>query len=143
MFNKIHGMKVEKILKRFMKESGIYNMALFRDTSLFMNAFDEAFVPFNSFRWDTTKQGYNFWYDKSLHWLAYLYYNVENIDNNEILRFNLTNKAFYNAIGDLLDCYKSDYELDENLDGIEAVKALKKILTASQNVTDGVDIYQK
>ena len=136
-------MKVEKILKRFMKESRIYNMALFRDTSSFMNTFVDAFVPFNSFRWDTTKQGYNFWYDKSLHWLAYLYYNVENIDNNEILRFGLTNKAFYYSIGDLLDCYKSDDELGEDLNKIEVVKTLKKILTELQNANDDVDVYQK
>ena len=110
-----------------MKESRIYNMALFRDTSSFMNTFVDAFVPFNSFRWDTTSEGHNYWYAKAMEWVLYLYDNFENIDEKDKTEKEISINRIKDELYELMKYYCLENSNEEELMKINAYKNVKEL----------------
>lgn len=76
-------MTIKKLLKRFLKDENIYGSELMKNIIAFMNEFNDAIAPFNAFRWDTTLQGHDYWFEKEIKWLVFLHKNFNNIDNKE------------------------------------------------------------
>ena len=77
-------MTVEKLFKRYLKEIGVYATSYCNDSIMFLRTYSEPFVPFNSFRWDTTKEGFLYWFERALNWLIYLYNNADEVEDDKV-----------------------------------------------------------
>ena len=115
-------MKVEKLLKRFLKEAGIYGSNKSKEILTFVDDYEEAIIPFNAFRWDTTKEGHNYWYVKALEWVAYLHDNLDNIDTDEKTSKDISIKSIKNELCELLRYYCLEGSNEEELSKIESWK---------------------
>jgi len=120
-------MKCEKVFKRFLKENSIFNVPLARNTIEYSNNYDDFLIPFNSFRWETTKQGHMYWFEKSLEWVMYLYSKLGEIDEDDKIRFILGEKTICESLNDLLDNYDCDIE-EADLKKSDAYKKANKLL---------------
>jgi len=100
-------MLVKKLLKRFMKENGIYTHTISKDVLEYTEDYDEAVIPFNAFRWDTTTQGHEYWYFKSIDWILNLYSSINDIDDEDKKKYGLTDNSnvMKNGMYDLLNFY--------------------------------------
>lgn len=134
-------MKLEKILKRFMKESGVYGIKHSKEVIEFCNNFDEALMPFNAFRWDTSSQGHNYWYSIAMKWILYIYDNLKLIEENDIIKNNITEYAIHNSAYDLIKYYHFMDVSEEELVKIDGYNDLKK-LYKSLETTMAVDVNQ-
>lgn len=120
-------MKIDKLLKRFMKDSGLFGSAASRETISFLDDFEEALMPFNSFRWDTTEQGHNYWYSKSMYWILYLTNNMDDIDEDEKKKYEISNDTIRTCLYDLLNFYCLEGAKEEDLVKIEPFKEVKAL----------------
>ena len=110
-------MNVEKLLKRFMKESGIYGANESKEVLAFTVDYDEAILPFNSFRWDTTSEGHNYWYCKAMEWVLYLDKTEKEISINRIK----------DELYELMKYYCLENSNEEELMKINAYKNVKEL----------------
>lgn len=120
-------MKIDKLLKRFMKESGIYGTPTSKDTLMFLDDYDEALLPFNSFRWDTTEQGHNYWYQKTMEWVLYIYDNVDGIDEEDKAKYNITEHSIMETLFELMKFYCLDNVSEEELMKMDAYKKVSEL----------------
>ena len=120
-------MKIDKLLKRFMKESGIYGTPTSKDTLMFLDDYDEALLPFNSFRWDTTEQGHNYWYQKTMEWVLYIYDNVDGIDEEDKTKYNITEHSIMETLFELMKFYCLDNVSEEELMKMDAYKKVSEL----------------
>jgi hypothetical protein len=120
-------MKIDKLLKRFMKESGIYGTPTSKDTLMFLDDYDEALLPFNSFRWDTTEQGHNYWYQKTMEWVLYIYDNVDGIDKEDKTKYNITEHSIKENLFELMKFYCLDNASEEELMKMDAYKKVSEL----------------
>lgn len=71
--------KLVLLLKRFLKESGLYNNSDFCRESVkhmlspIWTGESEYFTPFDWFDWDETEEGEMYWYHQILKWAIFLY----------------------------------------------------------------------
>ena len=120
-------MKIEKLLKRFLKENSIYGSKVSKDTLEFSIDYEEAMMPFNSFRWDTTNEGHNYWYSKSMEWVMYLYENLDNVDAEDKEQYSITTNAIKDGLNELILFYCLENSKEEELMKIEAYKDAKEL----------------
>jgi hypothetical protein len=120
-------MKIDKLLKRFMKESGVYGASTSKDTLMFLDDYDEALLPFNSFRWDTTEQGHNYWYQKAMEWVLYIYDNVDGIDKEDKTKYNITEHSIMDNLFELMKFYCLDNASEEELMKMDAYKKVSEL----------------
>ena len=120
-------MNVEKLLKRFMKESGIYGANESKEVLAFTVDYDEAILPFNSFRWDTTSEGHNYWYTKAMEWVLYLYDNFENIDEKDKTEKEISINTIKDELYELMKYYCLENSNEEELMKINAYKNVKEL----------------
>ena len=120
-------MKIDKLLKRFMKEAGIYGASVAKETILFLDDYDEAMLPFNSFRWDTTNEGHNYWYEKTMEWVLYLYDNLENIDDEDKTKYGITERNIKVILFELMEFFCLDNVSEEELMKIDAYKRVSEL----------------
>jgi len=119
-------MKVDKLLKRFMKENNIFGNNESKEILTFLDDYEEAILPFNSFRWDTTGQGHDYWYDKTMKWVLHLYDNLEYIDEDDKKRFNITPNTIKDEMYELIKFYCLEGAKEEDLMKNDSYKALKE-----------------
>ena len=120
-------MTIKKLLKRFLKDENLYGSELMKKIIEYMDAYDNAILPFNAFRWDTTLQGHDYWFAKEVRWLIFLYKNYSIIDENE--------KGKYSHVGSEKDV----------ADRIKYVSTFyrRPIYDFKENHSDAVEIIQK
>ena len=106
-------MAIDKLIKRFLKENGIYGTHESKCILEFVTDFEEAMLPFNAFRWETTEQGHNYWYSKALKWVLYLYDKSEEANKSA---------AFVETCEELIKYYCLDGENEESLMKIDGYK---------------------
>ena len=110
-----------------MKESGIYGTPTSKDTLMFLDDYDEALLPFNSFRWDTTEQGHNYWYQKTMEWVLYIYDNVDGIDEEDKTKYNITEHSIMETLFELMKFYCLDNVSEEELMKMDAYKKVSEL----------------
>lgn len=120
-------MKLNKLFMRFMKEQGVFLSKETKGVIEFVNDFDEVLMPFNSFRWDTTTQGHNYWYSKSLKWMINVFENFDAIDTEDKEKYRLTMCALVDNAYELIKYYCLDNATEEDLKAIEGFSELKEI----------------
>ncbi len=120
-------MKVEKLLKRFLKEAGIYGSSKSKEILTFVDDYEEAIIPFNAFRWDTTKEGHNYWYEKTMEWVLYLYDNFENIDDEDKTKYDITERNIKVILFELMEFFCLDNVSEEELMKIDAYKRVSEL----------------
>lgn len=120
-------MVVNKLLKRFLKENGIYGTNETKNVLSFVDDYDEAIMPFNAFRWEVSSQGHNYWYSKALKWILYLYDNYENIDKEEKTNKTISVDIIKDACNELIKFYCPDGVEEETLLGIDGYKEIKEL----------------
>lgn len=102
-------MTIDKLFKRFMKEEAVFGSDESKSSLMFMIDYSEALHPFNSFRWDTSKQGQYYWLEKSIKWVMYLLQNYDNIDETEMAKYTELKKTdLYEALKNLFVHYTPD-----------------------------------
>jgi hypothetical protein len=114
-----YSMAIDKLLKRFLKENGLYGSRESKDILEFITDYEEIMLPFNAFRWETTEQGHNYWYSKALNWILYLYDRFEDIDKEKISIDSI--RADCN---ELIHYYCLDNESEESLLKINGYKEI-------------------
>ncbi len=125
-------MKCEKVFKRFLKENSVFNIPLAKETVEYSNDYDDFLIPLNSFRWDVTNQGHTYWFEKSLEWVMYLYSKLNEIDEDDKIRFELGENTICEALSDLLDNYGDVEGVDLNKSDVyKKAKELFNSLTTS------------
>ncbi len=120
-------MVVNKLLKRFLKENGIYGANETKNVLSFVDDYDEAIMPFNAFRWEVSSQGHNYWYSKALKWILYLYDNYENIDKEDKTNKNISVSVIKDACNELIKFYCLDGMEEETLLSIDGYKEIKEL----------------
>jgi hypothetical protein len=120
-------MKIDKLLKRFMKAAGVYGSSVAKDSLIFLDDYDEAMLPFNSFRWDTTNEGHNYWYEKTMEWVLYLYDNFENIDDEDKTKYDITERNIKVILFELMEFFCLDNASEEELMKIDAYKRVSEL----------------
>ena len=110
-----------------MKEAGIYGASVAKETILFLDDYDEAMLPFNSFRWDTTNEGHNYWYEKTMEWVLYLYDNLENIDDEDKTKYGITERNIKVILFELMEFFCLDNVSEEELMKIDAYKRVSEL----------------
>jgi hypothetical protein len=98
-----------------------------KGSMFFMNDFNEAFLPFNSFRWDLTEEGHVFWFTKALEWIMCLYTNRDNIDKEDADKYGITANTIMENMNDLVENYAPDLS-EKELMKIASYSALKATL---------------
>ena len=93
----------------------------------FMDEYEEAFMPFNSFRWDLTSEGHSFWFEQAAEWIMYLYINRDNIDKEDAEKYGISVENFIINMTNLVENYSPEVT-EKELMKIEAYSALKGIL---------------
>lgn len=88
-------MEIKKLLKRYLKECGVYGSPMKKNIIEFVDTFKCIYEPFNAFRWDTTSEGHNYWYDKALKWVIYMYDNIDSIDGDRDIILIRIKSALY------------------------------------------------
>jgi hypothetical protein len=121
-------MKLDKLYKRFLKDNMVFGGDISKGSMLFMNDFNEAFLPFNSFRWDLTEEGHVFWFTKALEWIMYLYTNYDNIDDEDVEKYDISIEAIFSNMKDLIENY-SPKLTEEELMKIKAYSEIKSIIS--------------
>jgi len=121
-------MKLDKLYKRFLKDNMVFGGDISKGSMLFMNDFNEAFLPFNSFRWDLTEEGHVFWFTKALEWIMYLYTNYDNIDDEDVEKYDISIEAIFSNMEDLIENY-SPKLTEEELMKIKAYSEIKSIIS--------------
>ena len=118
-------MTAKNLFKRFVKESGFYGSIESKESLQFIDKYSEMIMPLNSFVWDTTKQGHNYWYEKALNWVVFLYENLAKIDENEKSLYHLDDYCILNTLYDLLeDYYLEGSTIDELMKNESYAKAV-------------------
>ena len=120
-------MKLDKLYKRFLKDNMVYGGDISKDSMLFMNYFNDAFMPLNSFRWDLTEEGHVFWFTKALEWIMCLYTNRDNIDKEDADKYGITANTIMENMNDLVENYAPDLS-EKELMKIASYSALKATL---------------
>jgi hypothetical protein len=93
-------------------------------------------MPFNSFRWDTTEQGHNYWYSKSMYWILYLANNMDDIDEDEKKKYEINNDTIRTCLHDLLNFYCLEGAKEEDLANIEPFKEVKALYEELSKTND-------
>lgn len=117
-------MTIDKLFKRFLKETKVYGSDEAKACMGFMTEYNELFYPFNAFRWDTSKQGHIFWFEMALNWLTFLYNNFGNIDNEDVTKGLLREKLIYlmyayapiGTVVNTLGCYEEVMRIRDSVD---------------------------
>lgn len=125
-------MKLDKLYKRFLKDNMVFGGDISKGSMFFMNDFNEAFLPFNSFRWDLTEEGHVFWFTKALEWIMCLYTNYDNIDDEDADKYGISIGAIFSNMEDLIENY-SPKLTEEELMKIKAYADLKAALTEANS----------
>lgn len=137
-------MKIDKLLKRFMKDNGVFGSSASRETISFLYDFEEAMMPFNSFRWDSTEQGHNYWYSKSMQWVLFLYDNLNAVDEEDKKKYTIDEVAIKYCLYDLINFYCIEGSKVEDLEKIEPFKDVQSLYNKlSEKEAKEVDIHQK
>lgn len=131
-------MKCEKVFKRFLKENSLFNISLAKETVEYSNDYDDFLIPLNSFRWETTEQGHMYWFEKSLEWVMYLYGKLNEIDEDDKIRFELGEKTICETLGDLLYNYTDGYIVEEDLNKSDAYKKAKELYDSLTTVSKNI-----
>ena len=125
-------MKLDKLYKRFLKDNMVFGGDISKGSMFFMNDFNEAFLPFNSFRWDLTEEGHVFWFTKALEWIMCLYTNRDNIDDEDADKYGITANTIMENMNDLVENYAPDLS-EKELMKIASYSALKATLTEANS----------
>lgn len=125
-------MKLDKLYKRFLKDNMVFGGDISKGSMFFMSDFNEAFLPFNSFRWDLTEEGHVFWFTKALEWIMYLYTNYDNIDDEDAEKYGISIGAIFSNMEDLIENYAPDLS-EKELMKIASYSALKATLTEANS----------
>ena len=125
-------MKLDKLYKRFLKDNMVYGGDISKDSMFFMNYFNDAFMPLNSFRWDLTEEGHVFWFTKALEWIMCLYTNRDNIDDEDADKYGITANTIMENMNDLVENYAPDLS-EKELMKIASYSALKATLTEANS----------
>ena len=125
-------MKLDKLYKRFLKDNMVFGGDISKGSMFFMNDFNEAFLPFNSFRWDLTEEGHVFWFTKALEWIMCLYTNRDNIDDEDADKYGITANTIMENMNDLVENYAPDLS-EKELMKIASYSALKATLTKANS----------
>lgn len=120
-------MKIDKLFKRFMKENNIFGNSEVKGIMSYIAEFNEYLLPFNAFRWETTEQGHNYWYDKAMKWILYLYSNLEYIDEEEKVLYSLHSHVIKRTIFELLHFYCIGGSNQEDLVKIDSYNKLNDL----------------
>ena len=135
-------MTIEKLLKRFLKESGIYGASESKEILCFTVDYDEAILPFNSFRWDTSNQGHNYWYEKAMEWVLYLYDNLENIDEEEKKNKEISVSKIKDELYELMKFYCLENAEESELLKIDAYKRVKELHSKLNEINKKQKTYE-
>ena len=114
-------MTTKTLFIRFLKENSIYG----GDTSkCLLSYFDrgEEMKPFNAFVWSGTVQGHNYWYEKQLGWVIFLYYNFNYLDAK------IEKSKILNTLDSLIRCYYKSTDTEEDKQKIPTYNVAKEIL---------------
>jgi len=120
-------MRIDNLFKRFLKDRMLFGGEISKSSLFFMDEYKDAFMPFNSFRWDLTSEGHSFWFEQAAEWIMYLYINRDNIDKEDVKKYSISIENFIDGISDLVDNYAPDVT-EKELMKIDAYSALKGIL---------------
>ena len=100
--------------------------------------YGDFICPFNSFRWDSSEEGYLFWYERALGWCVFFYSNYDNIDKDELEKIGITKMLLVKAIHSIL-LYYINPDMESDIKDLECVKEAEKIL--KENNVDFGDIF--
>ena len=122
-------MTVKNLFKRFMKESGFYGSPESKESLSFIDKYNDAFIPLNSFEWETSKQGYGYWHTKALDWVVYLYDSLDCVDEDDKKKYDLSKFSFGNCLYELTEEYSvsATDELSKNLSYVKAKNLYYKL----------------